>query len=193
MNRNLIFIHGYTNCVAHNDLITWVSKYSWEMLISEFSQTESIIPRPRKIICNNCEQMNLLGDILNADYNVYDQGDYRFRGSFFKTAPTIINDYTENKFLNMQLENLRPQINIENNDKKSDERYNRNVIYDKEYYERDRIGEDNEQTLNTYIEVLKLRKLSSQKNIGYPEKYSDERYEINMIDAKDSDERFHIG
>ena len=40
INRNLICSHGYTNCVTHTDLITWVSKSSWEMLISEFSQAE---------------------------------------------------------------------------------------------------------------------------------------------------------
>ena len=40
INRNLRFIHGYTNCVAHNYLITWVSKNYWEMLLSEFSQAE---------------------------------------------------------------------------------------------------------------------------------------------------------
>ena len=28
INRNLICIHGYTNCVAHNDFITWLSKNS---------------------------------------------------------------------------------------------------------------------------------------------------------------------
>ena len=40
MNRNLICIHGYSNCVSHNDLITWVSKNSCEMLLSKFSQAE---------------------------------------------------------------------------------------------------------------------------------------------------------
>ena len=79
----MICIHGYTNCVAHNDLITWVSKNSWEMLLSEFSQAEKIIPCPRILICNNCEQNNLLGDILNAGDNVDDQEDYGFRGYIF--------------------------------------------------------------------------------------------------------------
>ena len=47
--------------------------------------------------------MNLLGDILNAGDNVDDQEDYGFRGSFFKIAPTLIDDYTKKKCLNMQL------------------------------------------------------------------------------------------
>ena len=75
--------------------------------------------------------MNLLGDILNSGGNVDYQEDYGFRGSFFKTAPTVIDDFTKKKFLNMQVENLRPQRNIENNDKKSDEIYQINIIDDK--------------------------------------------------------------
>ena len=96
-------IHGYTNCVAHNDLITWVSKNAREMLISEFSQDEKIIPCTRTIIYNKCEQMNLLGDILNAGDNVDDQEDYVFTGSFYKLAPTVIDDYTKKKLMNIQL------------------------------------------------------------------------------------------
>ena len=67
-----------------------------------------IIPYPRTIICNNHEQNNLLGDIFNAGDNVDSQEDYGFTGSFFKPPPTVIDDYTEKKYLNMQLENLRP-------------------------------------------------------------------------------------
>ena len=63
------------------------------MLLSEFSQAEKIIPCPRTIICNNCENNNLLGDILNAVDNVDDQEDYGFTGSFFKISPTVIDDY----------------------------------------------------------------------------------------------------
>ena len=33
INRNLIFIHGYTNYVEKNELITWVYKISWKMLL----------------------------------------------------------------------------------------------------------------------------------------------------------------
>ena len=95
INRNLIFIHGYTNCVPHYDLINWVSKHSWEMLLSVFSQAGKIIPRPRTIICNNCEQNNLLSDILNAGDNVDDKEDYDVTGSFLKIAPTVIDDYTK--------------------------------------------------------------------------------------------------
>ena len=63
----------------------------------------------------------------------------------------------------MQLENLIPQINIDKNDKKSDERYQINMIDDKEYNKSDQISENKEGKLNTDIEVLILRKLSPQK------------------------------
>ena len=43
--------------------------------------------------------------------------------------------------MNMQLENLIPQRNIDNNDKKPDERYQINMIDDKEYNKSDQISE----------------------------------------------------
>ena len=59
-------------------------KNSWEMLLSEFSQAERISACTRTIICNHCEQKNLLCGILNDGDNVHDQEYYGFRGSFFK-------------------------------------------------------------------------------------------------------------
>ena len=59
----------------------------------------------------------MIGEILNAVDNVDDQEDFGFTGSYFKISPTVIDDYTKKKFLNMQLENLRHMKNIENNDK----------------------------------------------------------------------------
>ena len=46
--------------------------------------------------------------------------------------------------------------------------------------------------MNTDIEVLKLRTFSSQKNIDYIEKESDEGNQMDMSDEKGSDERDHI-
>ena len=40
INRNLRCSNVYTNFVTHTNLINWVSKNSWEILISEFSQAE---------------------------------------------------------------------------------------------------------------------------------------------------------
>ena len=78
----------------------------------------------------------MLGDILNSGDNVDVKEDYGFRDSYFKIAPTILNYNTKNKCLNMQLENLRLQRNIQNIGKQSDERYQKNMIDDKEYDEK---------------------------------------------------------
>ena len=68
---------------------------------------------------------------MNIGDNVDDQEDYGFTELFFKIASTVIDDYTKHKCSNTQLEHLRPQINIENNDKQSDEIYQINMIDDK--------------------------------------------------------------
>ena len=58
---------------------------------------------------------------MNSGDNVDDQEDYGFIGSYFNISLTVIDDYTKKKFLNMQLQNLRPMRNMENNDKQTDE------------------------------------------------------------------------
>ena len=57
------------------------------MLLSELSQVEILIPCTRTIVCNDFEQNNLLGGILNACDNVDDQEDNGFIWSFFKISP----------------------------------------------------------------------------------------------------------
>ena len=52
INSNLRCIHGYTNCMRHTDLITWVSNSSWDLLLSEYIHAVNIIPCPRTTICN---------------------------------------------------------------------------------------------------------------------------------------------
>ena len=54
IKRNLRCSHGYTNCIRHTNLITWVSKNAWEMLLSEFSHAERISAYHGTIICNKC-------------------------------------------------------------------------------------------------------------------------------------------
>ena len=51
----------------------------------------------------------------------------------------------------MQLEHSRPQRNIENSYRQSDEIYKINIIYGKESNERYQIDENKEETLNTDI------------------------------------------
>ena len=43
----------------------------------------------------------MIGEILNTGDNVDDQEDFGFSGSYFKFAPTVIDDYTKKKDLNM--------------------------------------------------------------------------------------------
>ena len=98
--------------------------------------------------------MNLFGGILNSSDNFDDQKDYWFIGLFFKIDPIVIDDYTKKKFVNMQLEHLRPQRNIDNIVKKSDEIYKINMTDDMESDEGDEIGENKDETINTEIKVL---------------------------------------
>ena len=90
MNRNLRFIHGYTYCVAENELITWVSISIWNMFLSEFPQSNKNNPCPRTIIYNTCKKMNVSDDILNTGGNFFDQDYYGFTGSLFKISTIII-------------------------------------------------------------------------------------------------------
>ena len=73
----------------------------------------------------------MIDEILNVDDNVDDIEDFGFTGSYFKIAPAVIDDYTKNKFLNMQQENLILKRNIENNDKQTDEKYQKLLIDNK--------------------------------------------------------------
>ena len=88
------FIHGYTNCVRNTVSVTWISNSSWDMLLSEFIHAKRISACPKTKIWNKCEQSNMIGDILNVGDNVDDQDFFGFTESFFKIAPTNIDDYT---------------------------------------------------------------------------------------------------
>ena len=63
---------------------------------------------------------------------------------------------------------------------------------DKKSDERDQISKNYEEKVTEDIEVLKLGKLSLQKNIYNIEKYYDESNWMNMNDGKESDEINHI-
>ena len=114
------------------------------MLLSEFSHAERIIACPRTIIFNKCEQNNMIGEILNAGDNVDDQENFGYTELYFRIAPTNIYDYTKDKLLNMQQNNLRPQRNIEINDKRTDERYQKKID-DKEFDGKYQISKKNEE------------------------------------------------
>ena len=77
-------INGYNNGIRHTDSITWVSIYSWDMLLSEFIHAVKIIPCLRTTTCNKREQSNTRGDILNAGDNVGDEEFLGFQNHFSK-------------------------------------------------------------------------------------------------------------
>ena len=68
-----------------------------------------------------------------------------------------------------------------------------NMSDNKNYDERDQISKKEEEKVTDIIEVLKLGKLSSQKNIDNVEKEYDKRYRMDMIDDEESDERYQKG
>ena len=78
INKNLRCCHGYTNYVVQKQLITWVSKNTWENFHSEFPQASVINNCPRTTICNYCEEINVSGDTLYAGGNDEKQEDFGF-------------------------------------------------------------------------------------------------------------------
>ena len=84
INKNLRCCHGYTNYVGQKQIITWVSKNTWDIFYSEFPQAQVILPCTRTIIFNYCEQKYVAGDTLYAGGNGDQQDDFGFSGSFSK-------------------------------------------------------------------------------------------------------------
>ena len=89
INKNLRCIHGYTNCMRHNDLITWVSNSAWKILLSEFNHDVKISPCPRTSLCNKCAQSNTSGDIFNTRDNADDKENFGFLNLISKLRPEI--------------------------------------------------------------------------------------------------------
>ena len=67
--------------------------------------------------------------------------------SYFKTAPTNIDEYKKSKLLNLQQENMRPKRNREINDQIIDEKYQHNKTDDKNLM-KERLDQDNWQEEN---------------------------------------------
>ena len=76
-----------------------------------------------------------------------------------------MDDYANNKCLNIQQEDLRLQRNIDNNDKKTDERYQKKMIDDKESDEIYQISKNYKERIMEDIEIMTLQNLSPQKQI----------------------------
>ena len=88
----------------------------------------------------------------------------------------------------MQRENLRPQKNIENNDKQTDEGYQKILIDNKEFDERDQISKNDEEKHWSFRNHETVKFEFTEKYI-YLGKESDEINPKDMSDNKESDER----
>ena len=91
-------------------MITWVSKKSWKIFLSGFTQALEINPCTRTLVCNTFELMDVSGDILNAGGNAEEKYDYGFTWSFSKKASIVINDNTK---MILTKTNSTPKLNID--------------------------------------------------------------------------------
>ena len=66
------------------------------------------------------------------------------------------------------------------------------VSGDNKFDERDQISNNDEEKMTEDAEVLKLGKLSSQKNIDKIEKYSDDSNQMDMSDDNKYEEIYQI-
>ena len=64
------------------------------MLLYEFNDAVKMNSCPRTTICNNCEQSNMSGDILNTEEKSDDEEMFGFAESYFNTAPSHITLFT---------------------------------------------------------------------------------------------------
>ena len=82
--------------------------------------------------------------------------------------------------------------NYDNIEKESDEMNRMDMSDDKDSDEIYQIDKNYEEILTNDIEVLKLGKLGSQKNIDSIKKEYDERNRMDIIDEKGYDERYQM-
>ena len=84
--------------MRHTDLVTWVSKSAWKMLLSQFIHAVKIRPCPRTTVRNKCAQINLSDDILITGDNADDEEIFVFSESYFKTAPIHLDECKKIKY-----------------------------------------------------------------------------------------------
>ena len=83
-------------------LITSVSKKSWKIFLSEFTQALDTNACTKKIVCNTCELIKSSDDILNAGGIFEDKHYYGFTGSIFKKPSININNNTKMKLMKIK-------------------------------------------------------------------------------------------
>ena len=100
-------------------------------------------------------------DILITGDNADDEDIFVFSESYFKTAPSHLDECTKNKILKLQQENMRPQNIIKNPDIIPDETYQMDEPDDKNSDERDQIRKIMKKTIIEDEETEHLKNLST--------------------------------
>ena len=93
--------------------------------------------------------------------NADDKYIFGFSESYFKTAPSHLDECTKNKILKLQQENMRPQKIIENTDIIPDETYQMDEPDDNNSYERDQIRKIIKKTIIEDEGTVHLKNLST--------------------------------
>ena len=101
------------------------------------------------------------GDILNAGDNSRYEEMFGFSESYFKSAPSHLDECTKHKILKLQQDNVRPQKIIENPDIIPDEKYQKDEPDENNSDERDQIRKIIKTTIIEYEENVHLKNLST--------------------------------
>ena len=110
---------------------------------------------------------------MNAGDNVDDERQIGFSESNFKIAPTNIDEYTNNKLLNLQQENTQPHRNLDINDKIPDEKCQNNKI--------------DEENLMKEIRSVQLAKEIEDEETVQLQNLSTDIEDIKELDSVESD------
>ena len=82
INSNLRCCHGYINNSGKKKQLG--SKKTWGIFHLDFIEAKVIIPCPRTIMCNPCDQNILTDDIFDDGGKLYEQDDSGFLSSLKK-------------------------------------------------------------------------------------------------------------
>ena len=93
--------------------------------------------------------------------NADDEEIFGFSESYFKTAPSHLDECTKNKILKLQQEDMRPQNIIENTDIIPDETYQMNEPDNNNSDERDQIRKLTKKKIIEDEETVHLKNLST--------------------------------
>ena len=155
------------------------------MLLSEFNHAVKIISCPRTTICNKCEQSNMSGNILNAGDNSRYEEMFGFSESYFKTAPSHLDECTKHKILKLQQNNVRPQKIIENPNIIPDKTYQMDEPDDNISDERDQITKIMKKNIIQDEETEQMKNLSTTIETKNIKTINHEEWEKSMNEERD--------